>query len=167
MNKAYILSLFGVDINLMTVAIVLVMLGLLYMFWKIQKEDKLDFTDMITANGRTVSLTKILQLVGGVTGTWVVIKLGMAGTITADIFMIYLAYVASIEGFSKFIQARYKYQEGSVRDYRGSDGRYGMYSDSYGGGGYQGGGRRRRIETEEGAEEELEAKPPRATKDYK
>jgi hypothetical protein len=151
----------------MTVAIVLAIVGLLYMFWKIQREDKLDFTDMITANGRTVSLTKILQLVGGVTGTWVVIKMGMAGTITADIFMIYLTYVASIEGFSKFIQARYQYQEGSVRDYRGPDGRYGIYSSSASPYASPLPPQRRVVEQEDGGEEGLEAKPPRDKNSYK
>ena len=116
-TPSYILTLFGVQINLVTIALVMGLLGILYLFWRIQADDKLDFADLITANGKSVSLTKVLQLVGGVTGTWVVIKLALANTITGEIFMIYLAYVASIEGFSKFITAKYSYKEGSVRDY--------------------------------------------------
>lgn len=111
-----IITIFGTTINLMSVMIVLLILGIIVMFWRIHRSDKLDFTDMITKDGRTVSLTKVLQLIGGTTATWVVIKLAITGTLGADIFGIYLAYVASIEGFSKFMTAKYRYQEQSVRD---------------------------------------------------
>lgn len=111
-----IITIFGTTINLMSVMIVLLILGIIVSFWRIHRSDKLDFTDMITKDGRTVSLTKVLQLIGGTTATWVVIKLAINGTLGADIFGIYLAYVASIEGFSKFMTAKYQYQEHSVRD---------------------------------------------------
>ncbi len=111
-----IITIFGHSINLMSAMIVLLIFGLIVMFWRIQRSDRLDFTDMITKDGRTVSLTKVLQLIGGTTATWVIIKLAIAGTLGADIFGIYLMYVASIEGFSKFMSAKYQYQEQSVRD---------------------------------------------------
>lgn len=78
-----------------------------YVFYKAQRNNKLDWVDIITKDGRIVSLTKILQLVGGVIATWVVVQVTIAGNLTWDILAIYLAYVASIEGFSKFIQAKY------------------------------------------------------------
>lgn len=65
------------------------------------------WTDMITRDGTKVSTTKLLQLVGGVVATWVIIQLTIQEKITWDLFAIYLAYVASIDGYSKFILARY------------------------------------------------------------
>ena len=62
---------------------------------------------MITRDGTKVSTTKILQLVGGVVGTFIIIKVTLQGTLTWDLFAIYLSYVASIDGFSKLIMAKY------------------------------------------------------------
>lgn len=115
-SSAMILDIMGYQINLMSVMIVLLILGVLFVFWRIQRADKLDFTDMLTKDGRTVSLTKMLQLIGGITATWVLIKLTIGGGLTEAIFGIYLAYVGSIEGYSKFISAKYGYTERSVRD---------------------------------------------------
>jgi hypothetical protein len=39
--------------------------------------------------------------------TWIMVKLAMADKMTWDIFAIYLAYAGSIEGYSKFITAKY------------------------------------------------------------
>ena len=80
----------------------------LFLFYQAQKREHLDWTDLITANGSTaVSLTKCLQLIGGVVGTWIMIKTTLQGKLTWDLFAIYLAYVASVDGFSKFIAAKY------------------------------------------------------------
>lgn len=79
----------------------------IYIFWKAQRNNKLDWVDVITKDGRIVSLTKILQLIGGVIGTWIVVQLTLDKNLTWEIFLIFLAYVASIEGFSKFVQAKY------------------------------------------------------------
>jgi hypothetical protein len=63
--------------------------------------------DMITRDGTKISATKILQLVGGFVGTFIVIKLTLQGQLDWDIFAIYLGYVASIDGFSKLVMAKY------------------------------------------------------------
>jgi hypothetical protein len=110
------ISLFGYAFDLVAIVIVLAIVGLMFLFYRIQKSDKLDFADLITKDGRTVSLTKVLQLVGGVTATWVIIKMTLIGTLGMDMFAVYLTYVASIEGFSKFMAAKYQYTERSVRD---------------------------------------------------
>ena len=115
-NQTMILDVFGYSINLMSVMIVLLVVGLVTLFVRIQMTDKLDFADMLTKDGRAVSLTKVLQLVGGVTATWVIIKTTVAGNLGMDIFAVYLAYVASIEGFSKFIAAKYSYSEKSIKE---------------------------------------------------
>lgn len=116
MQSAAIVTLFGTSINLLTVAIFAAFIGLLYLFFRIQTSEKLDFADMLTKDGRSVSLTKVLQLIGGITATWVIVKMTLTGGLSMDIFAIYLTYVASIEGFSKFVSARYNYNEKSVRD---------------------------------------------------
>ena len=94
-----------------------VMLGIIFMlFWRIQLSRKLDFADMLTKNGKSVSLTKVLQLIGGITSTWVIINLALSNALSESIFGLYLAYVGSIEAYSKFIAARYNYSETSVND---------------------------------------------------
>jgi hypothetical protein len=91
----------------------LVLFGLvLWAFKRASSDDRIDWIDTITSvnqvTGRVeASITKILQIVGGITGTFIVTKLTLQNAMTWDIFAIYLAYVASIDGFSKFILAKY------------------------------------------------------------
>jgi hypothetical protein len=73
---------------------------------------------MITKNGKSVSLTKILQLIGGITATWVIIKLTLTNGLSESIFGLYLAYVGAVEGYSKYLAARYNYTEYSVKEPR-------------------------------------------------
>lgn len=113
---APVFTLFGYTFNLVALLIFTVLAGLFILFVRIQMSNKLDFADMITKDGRTVSLTKVLQLIGGVTATWVIIKVTLMGNLEMDLFLVYLGYVASIEGFSKYVAARYNYHEKSVRD---------------------------------------------------
>lgn len=116
MSKATIISLFGYDFNSMAVAVFCMMIGILVMFYRIQKSEKLDFADMLTKDGKAVSLTKVLQLIGGLTGTWIMIKLTLTGGLTEALFGLYLTYVGAIEGYSKFVAAKYNYKETSVKD---------------------------------------------------
>jgi len=116
------ISAFGYDINLMSVMIILLILGILFLFWRIQSSEKLDFADMLTKDGRAVSLTKVLQLVGGMTATWIMIKLTITGQLTEALFGLYLTYVGAIEGYSKFVAAKYGYSEKSVKDAAPSSG---------------------------------------------
>ena len=111
-----IFSVLGYDINLMALSVALLILGVLFLFWRIQRTEKLDFADMLTKDGRAVSLTKVLQLVGGITATWIMIKLTLTGGLTEALFGLYLTYVGAIEGYSKFVAAKYNYSEKSVRD---------------------------------------------------
>ena len=92
------------------------MLGVIVFMISIQKHGKLDLTDMITKNGRSVSLTKVLQLIGGITATWVIMHLTMNNTLTESVFGLYLVYIGSVEGYSKFVAAKYQYNEKSVND---------------------------------------------------
>lgn len=110
------ITLFGFTFNMMGIAIALLVLAIFFLFYRIQKSEKLDFADMITKDGRAVSLTKVLQLVGGATATWIMIKLTLTGGLTEALFGLYLTYVGAIEGYSKFVAAKYNYSEKSVKD---------------------------------------------------
>ena len=115
-QQSMIVTVLGMDINLMSVLIFGLITGILFLFWRIQRTEKLDFADMITKDGRAVSLTKVLQLVGGLTATWIMIKYASTGNLNETLFGLYLAYVGGIEGYSKFVAAKYKYNEKSVKD---------------------------------------------------
>lgn len=79
-----------------------------FLMWLAHRTGELDWKDLITGKGTTkVSLTKLLQLIGGMTGTWVVMYQTMHNQLGTELFFAYLAYVASIEGYSKFMAAKY------------------------------------------------------------
>ena len=113
-----IVNVMGYEINTMAVLIIAAFAAVLFLFWRIQKLDKLDFADMITKDGRSVSLTKMLQLLGGITATWIMVKLTLTGGLTEALFGLYLTYVGAIEGYSKFVAAKYGYHEKSVKDHK-------------------------------------------------
>lgn len=115
-QNALIIEAFGYSLNLASLMIVLTILGIVWMFIRIQQSKRLDFADMLTKDGVKVSSTKVMQFIGGIAGTWVIIKTGINGTLSFEVFAVYLTYVASIEGFSKFISAKYNYDEISVAD---------------------------------------------------
>lgn len=99
--------IFGFDVNVYACVLLIFFAVFLIALWRAQKAQRLDWLDMLTRDGTKVSTTKVLQLIGGVVGTWVIVQVTLRGELTWDLFAIYLAYVASIDGFSKFIMARY------------------------------------------------------------
>jgi hypothetical protein len=115
-QNALNISIFWYSVNVAMLMAAAIVLGLLFLFWRIQRAEKLDFADMITKDGRAVSLTKVLQLIGGLTATWVIMKLTLGNQLTEGIFGLYLMYVGSIEGYSKYVSAKYGYTETSVKD---------------------------------------------------
>ena len=110
------ISLFGLEFNMIAIAFFVTMTTVLFLFYRIQASEKLDFADMITKDGRAVSLTKVLQLIGGITATWIMVKLTLTGGLTEALFGLYLTYVGAIEGYSKYVSAKYGYTEKSVKD---------------------------------------------------
>jgi hypothetical protein len=97
------ITVLGIAVNVC--GLIMVVLNMIFLFGLARElyKNNLEWSYLITRDGKRVSATKILQLVGGFTGTWIVIRLTLGGTITWDMFMIYLTYVASVEGFSKFV----------------------------------------------------------------
>lgn len=101
------LTILGQDINVYGAFLTIIFIFFGVAFWVAHRKKQLDWLDMITRDGRKVSTTKILQLIGGVVGTWIIIKVTIQGNLTWDLFAIYLGYVASVDGFSKLITAKY------------------------------------------------------------
>jgi hypothetical protein len=97
----------GYGFNIYGVVLGLLAFIFIFAMWRAQVAKKLDWLDMLTRDGTKVSTTKVLQLVGGVVATWIVVQITLKGTLTWDMFAIYLAYVASIDGFSKLLLAKY------------------------------------------------------------
>ena len=122
MTSTMIVSIFGHEINMMAVSFLmlttwtsLLLAGILFLFWRIQRSEKLDFADILTKNGKSVSLTKVLQLVGGLTATWIMVRLTLTGGLTEGMLGIYLTYVGGVEAYSKFVAAKYGYDEKSIK----------------------------------------------------
>ena len=69
-------------------------------------KSKFSILDLISNADGSASLTRILQFSAGVTGTWVIIKLTLAGTLSYDMFGIYLAAMGISEGFTKWVQLK-------------------------------------------------------------
>jgi hypothetical protein len=102
-------SLDGITLTLNAQAVVIIILALLlfYMIWRANKTGDLNWTDMITSSHRKVSLTKLLQLVGGITATWIMVFITLQDKLSGELLITYLTYVGAIEGWSKYVAARY------------------------------------------------------------
>jgi hypothetical protein len=77
------------------------------------KNRELIWTTIISsdADGKSVSLTKVLNLVGGIIGSWIVMKMTLQNTITWDILTAYLTYCGGTASFSKYINAKFRSSE--------------------------------------------------------
>jgi hypothetical protein len=102
-----IVSFMGITFNIYALILILLLVIFVFAYRRAAAKHNLDWVDMITHEGNKVSFSKILQMLGGVVGTWIVVQMTLSGGLTWDLFAIYLAYVASVDGFSKFITARY------------------------------------------------------------
>lgn len=79
----------------------------LFLLVSAQRKKKINWIDLVSRDGKTLSASKILQLVGGVIASWVVVKLTLQEALSWDLFVVYLTYVASVDGFAKWVNARY------------------------------------------------------------
>ena len=107
MENSPFVSIEGFSFNVYGISLIAMFLVFIILLWRAHMQGTLDWKDMITQDGKKVSTTKILQLVGGVVGTWIVVQITMQGKLTWDLFAIYLGYAASIDSFSKLIMAKY------------------------------------------------------------
>jgi hypothetical protein len=114
-NLLTIVPFFGYNVDVFVIILCIMLVLAVYALYIIHKAPQVSWLDMITnidqVTGKVkVSTTKVLQLLGGLTATFIVIRLTLQNNINWDMFSIYLAYVASVEGFSKFILAKYGVQ---------------------------------------------------------
>lgn len=100
-----IIDLLLANANALSISGILVIL--LIAFLRAQRYNKLDWTDLLTRDGTKVSTTKLLQLVGGIVATWVIIKLTLNKELSVEILVTYLMYVAGSDGYAKYIMAKY------------------------------------------------------------
>ncbi len=112
LEQASNVTLFGQTFNIWAMMILFIFSLIAYGLHKACRSNKIDWLDLITsldqATGEVqASATKIMQLIGGITGTFIVVKLTLQNAINWDIFGIYLAYISSAEGFSRFMLAKY------------------------------------------------------------
>lgn len=114
MQETSLVTIFGYSINIYGLIILALVLLFMWAVFRANDDPNTDFDwlDLVTAPDpntgiNRASATKMLQLVGGITGTFIVVKLTLQNNISFEIFAAYLTYVASIEGFSKFMLAKY------------------------------------------------------------
>jgi len=112
LEQASNITLFGHTFNIWAMMILFIFGVIVYGLDKARRTKCIDWVDLVTsvdqATGEVqASATKIMQLIGGITGTFIVVKLTLQNTINWDIFGIYLTYVAGVEGFSRFMLAKY------------------------------------------------------------
>lgn len=119
--SAMIISLYGYQINLATVLIVFMIIALVMFMRKVQRDTNLDFADMVTSDGKKVSLSKFIQLIGGLSVTWFILRQGLDNKLSEGMFGLYLTFIASVEGFAKFMTAKYGYQEGTITSHPSND----------------------------------------------
>ena len=95
-------------LDLMSFTIIIMFLSFVVMFWRAQAKNQLNWIDLIRKPGSpTISLTKVIQLLGAMVATWIMVKMAMADKVSWDLLATYLAYVGSVEGYSKFVSAKY------------------------------------------------------------
>lgn len=123
--SSMIINMFGYHVNIGTMLITFIIMAVIFFIWKTSKDTPLNFSDMVTADGKKVSLTKFLQLLGGLASTWFVLRLGLDNKLSEGMFGIYLTYIASVEGFAKFMAAKYGYSETSVAEAHSSESKTG------------------------------------------
>ena len=114
-EQASTISLFGHTFNIYATMILVIFALIIYGLDKARRSKKIDWIDMITSTDQATgevqaSTPKILQIIGGITGTFIVTKLTLQNNINWDIFAIYLAYVSGVDGFSRFMLAKYGVQ---------------------------------------------------------
>lgn len=98
----------GIAVNVCALIMIAINMAFMLGLWRDLRRNNLEWAYLITNDGKRVSSTKVLKLVGGFAGTWIVIHLTLGGALTWNMLMVYLAYVGSVEGFSKFVAAKHK-----------------------------------------------------------
>jgi hypothetical protein len=86
------------------IAIVLLVIVLIKM--SVSTSNKFHLIDTVSNTDGSASLTRMLQLIAGVTGTWVILQATAGKWLTVDIFGVYLAAMGISEGFTKWVNSK-------------------------------------------------------------
>ena len=99
--------------KLLTYGFLILIMMFMVVLWNFSKDPKTKFhwIDLISNPDGSASLTRLLQLAAGITGTWVIIQSTIGKWLTVEIFTVYLAAMGISEGFTKWIQAKQKSNE--------------------------------------------------------
>lgn len=91
-----------------------IFIGLFAVIYSAHKNStsKFDVFDYLIdpATGKA-SITKTLQVLAGLTATWIVAKQSIAGLLTTEMFAIYLGAMGISEAWSKFVGAKFSRQD--------------------------------------------------------
>lgn len=99
---------YDIIILLFTLVILTIFLKSLYVFKQNCFKNKLNWSDLVRAKGtNNVSLTKLMQLVGFITATGIIIALTIQQKISWDMFALYLSYTGGSEAYSKYLSAKH------------------------------------------------------------
>lgn len=106
-------SLMAFKVDLLTISVLSICLLIVALFWQAARKG-LSCLDLITDKGSgKMSLTKVMNLLGGVIGSWAVMRQAVDGKLTWDLLMVFLAYCAGTHGFSTWLQAKHRPGEGA------------------------------------------------------
>lgn len=72
------------------------------------------FDYLIDPSTGKASITKTLQIVAGVTATWIVIRLAIHDKLSVEMFVVYLCALGVSEAWSKFVGAKYLTKPGEA-----------------------------------------------------
>lgn len=72
-----------------------------------REENALDWVDFITDQNGKLSASKLSQMIGLIISSWVVVVLADKGSISFDIFGLYLAFAAGTAGWSSYLKAKF------------------------------------------------------------
>lgn len=103
--KAMVSAVVGI-INPYAVMVIIGGAFLFYQLYLAQKKYDINWVDMVARDGK-MSLSKLLQLTGGLVATWVIIYLTLHDKMSTDFLFTYLAYVGAVEGWSKFVSVKW------------------------------------------------------------
>ena len=101
-------AILSAKVDLATVSILAILTLLVALFWSASKRG-LSCLDLITDKGSgKMSLTKVLNLLGAISGTWVVMRMAVDKSLDPMTFAIFLGYCAGTHAFSTWLSARYR-----------------------------------------------------------
>jgi len=86
-----------------------IMIGMIWIIYSAHKSTNSFnvFDYLIDPTTNKASITKTLQIVAGLTATWIVCRMAINNNLTTEFFTVYLAALGVSEAWSKFIGAKY------------------------------------------------------------